>query len=58
MSSNCNNPFLDCFINLIYEGINMNKLLVTGAIMAVMGFSSQAVSTEAQIDALQNEILK
>mgnify|MGYP001162828310 FL=1 len=36
----------------------MNKLLVTGAIMAVMGFSSQAVSTEAQIDALQNEILK
>ena len=36
----------------------MNKLLVTGAVMAVTGFSSQAVSTEAQIDALQNEILK
>lgn len=38
----------------------MNKLLVTGAIMAVTGFSSQAVSTghEAQLDALQNEILK
>ena len=35
----------------------MNKLLVTGAVMAVTGFSSQAVSTEAQIDALQNEIL-
>ena len=36
----------------------MNKMLVTGVIMAVTGFSSQAVSTEAQIDALQNEILK
>ena len=36
----------------------MNKLLVTGAVMAVTGFSSQAMSTEAQIDALQNEILK